>query len=462
MVNLERLENNEVKLDLTISAETFAQALVTAHRKTGNRYTIPGFRKGKAPRKMIEKHYGEGVFYEEAFEESYWPVYMSAVVEAGITPVDAPNIAIDEIGEGIDCKFTVNVPVSPDVVVEDAQYKGIELEKVEYTVTDVQINAQIERERAKMVRWVDADNPIVLGNRVMFDYSGSIDGVMFDGGTAEDQTIDIGSDRFIPGFEEQMIGLEKGTKTDITVAFPEDYHVEELKGKQAIFALNIKEIKDKELPEVDDEFAKDVSEFDSLEEYKASIRAEMEKENEERSKSALRNAAVDAVIAKVEIDVPKQMIEHQIDHTIEDMSYRLRAQGMSMDDYINYTGMTLEKLREEMRPDSERHVRGDLVLAAIVKANDFKATEEEVEAEIAKLSVNAGKTVEEAKKLIHEDGLVAIREEIAFSKAIDCIVDNAVITAKKPDEKKSAQENNEPGDKQLIYNENEQSPKDIE
>lgn len=429
MATVEKLENNQVKLEIHISADKFEEGMKAAYLKTGKRFNIAGFRKGKAPRKVIESSYGPGVFYEEAFEAVYEEAYIQAVEEAGISPVDAPDVSIVQIGSGEELVFTATVSVKPEIVL--GAYKGIEVEKLEYNVTDVQVDAEIARERETQARFVEVDRPVENGDKVNLDYSGSVDGVKFDGGTAQDQTLDIGSGRFIPGFEEQLIGMAKGEEKDITVKFPEEYQAAELAGKEAVFAIKINEIKVKELPELDDEFAKDVSEYDTLDELKAANRKRLEETAQKNAQSRMENAAVAAAVANVTVDIPQAMVERQLNHMMRDMEYRLSYQGIKMDDFLKYTGQTIEQMRSQYADQALAQTKSDLVLEAIVVAEGIEADEAEVEVEIENLAKGINKTVEEAKAMLTPGDMRSIKIDLAKQKAVAFLLENAVFVDKK-------------------------------
>jgi len=437
MATVETLENKKVKLTIDVSKEAFAAALQQAYLKEKGRFNIPGFRKGKAPRKVIETMYGEGVFFEDAFELVYADAYDAAVKEHALEPVERPDISIDKIGVDEGIVFTAAFAVKPEVSL--GAYKGIELEGRTYTVEESQIDALLEQEREKVARYVEVDRPVENGDQVVLDYSGSVDGVKFEGGTAEDQTLEIGSGTFIPGFEEQLVGMPKDEEKDITVAFPEEYHAEELKGKQAVFAVRIKAVQKKELPELDDEFAKDISEFDTLEEWRADKRAELTKRNEQRAKSELEDQAVQKAAENAAFEVPSAMTERQMDYMLQDISYRLSMSGLTLDDYCKYMGTDSATLREGYRTEAERRVRSQLVLEAIEKAEGIEATQEELDHEIAHYAEHAGKPAEEYAAALSEDDLSYFKERIGVQKTIDFLVANAVVT-EKPAEETSAEE----------------------
>lgn len=439
MANFEKLENNEVKFTLSVPAEDFDKGIREAYRKERSRYTVPGFRKGKAPRKMIENHYGEGTFYEPAFEEVYWDVYRAAVEETGVTPVASPSIDIQQIGEGQDLEFTATVPVRPEVTVTKDQYIGVEIEELDASVPEADVEHQLEHEREHQARWVAVERPIKEGDRVNLDYSGSVDGEKFDGGTAEEQTLDIGSGQFIPGFEEKLVGMTPGQSGDIEVTFPEDYHAAELAGKQAVLVVTINDIKEKELPDLDDEFAKDVSDFDTLDEYKADIRGRLEEERKKQVENSYRQRAVAALAKNVPFDLPEAMIDHQVDRMLDNMNYQLSGQGIGLEMYLSFMGMNIDMARMQMRPEAEQKVRGDLILEAIAKNEDFKASEEDIDKEIDSIAAEVNKTPEEVREILGETGTDSIEADIRDKAAMDLVLQNAKMVEPKPEEEKTAE-----------------------
>lgn len=441
MAQHERLENNEIKLTVTVPAETFTEALTKAYIKEGNRYSVPGFRKGKAPRRMIENAYGEGVFYEGAFDACYYPAYAAALKEEGLEPVDSPKIDILQIGHGQDLIFTATFPVAPEVEVTPELYKGIELEKREYTVTDEQVNAAVAREQEKNARFVDVDRPVALGDRIVLDYAGTVDGVAFEGGTAEDADLEIGSGTFIPGFEDQLVGVAAGEEKDVVVTFPENYHAAELSGKEAVFHCKVKQVKVKELPEADDEFAKDISEFDTIEEFKEDLRKKMQADADNRARNALENDAVNAVAKKIEVDIPEAMIERQVDEMIYNLQNQMMRQGFSLEMYIKAMGMDVEKFREGYKPSAKERVKGDLVLRAIAKAENIEVTDEEVKKEIEDYAKSMNMEPEQIDEIVKGVNMEELKSDMALRKAIDVIINNAVMVDPKPVEL-SKEENN--------------------
>lgn len=438
MATVEKLENSKVKFSVEVGKEAFSEALQQAYIKTKAKYNVPGFRKGKVPRKVIENMYGEGVFFEDAFELVYADAYDKMVEELGLEPVGRPDISIDRIGLEDGAAFTAEVDVKPEVSL--GAYKGIEVVSRAYTVEDAQLDQIIDQEREKVARYVEMERPVELGDRVLLDYSGSVDDVKFEGGTAEDQTLDIGSGRFIPGFEDQLIGLNKGEEKDISVTFPEEYHAEELKGKAAVFHVTIKGIQKKELPELDDEFAKDISEFDTLAELRADKRAALEKRNAERAKAEMEDEAIRKATENASFDVPDSMIQRQMDYMLQDLAYRLSMSGLKLEDYCQYMGTDSRTLREGYRAEAEQRVRTQLVLAAISKAESVAATDEELDKEIADYAQNAGAQTEEFKATLKDDDLDYFRDRIEVRKTIDLIMANAVMVDKPEDSGEKAEQ----------------------
>ena len=424
-VTKEKISGNKVKLTYEIEAARFDEAVNRAYYKLRGRVSIPGFRKGKAPRKLIENYYGQSFLYEEAFDLLFDEVYGPSLTENSVDVVDRPEIDIQQIGAGQDLKFTCEVYVTPDVSL--GEYKGVKVKKEHTLVTEDEVDARIESERKKQAAEVKVeDRPVQEGDIVELDYAGTMDGVPFAGGTAEHQKLTIGSHAFIPGFEEQMVGMNAGEEKDLTVTFPEYYGAEDLAGKEAVFHVKVHEIRKEELPELDDEFAKDISEFETLGEYRADVRAKLEKQAAERDENSFKNAVIDKVIENAETDIPGAMIERQIDSMVRDFEYRLRAQGMDIKDFMKYTGQDEKAMREDYRAQAEKSVRAHLVLSAIEKAENIEASEEEVDAEIAKFAPQTGKTPDELKATFTESDREYFRADAIRDKAIDFLVQNAV------------------------------------
>ena len=437
MAKLENVGANKVKLTVEVTPEAFAAALQQAYIKTRGKFTVQGFRKGKAPRPMIEKHYGEGIFFEEAFDIVFPESYEKAVEELQIVPVSRPELDIEKISKTEGVVFTAEVFVKPEVKL--GQYKGVEAEEVKAIVDEEQVQAQIDQAVQRNARWVDVDREAKEGDKAVIDYSGSVDGEKFEGGTAENQTIELGSNTFIPGFEEQVVGMKKEEEKDITVNFPEDYRAEHLAGKEAVFHIKLHDVKEKELPAVDDEFAQDVSEFDTLEEYRESIRKRLSERAEEQAKAATEKNVLAEVLKNAEFDLPECMIENQVDHQIRQLEYSMMYQGMKLADYLEMTGTKMEDVRSEYRESAERSVRTQLVVDAVMKAEDIKATDEQVEEEIKKSAEHAKKEVEEYRKAMDAEELEYIRESLAHDNTVRFLVDNAKLKAeaKKPAAKKN-------------------------
>lgn len=434
MATIEKLEHDQVKLTIEIDADTFNAALQQAYVKNGKHYNIAGFRKGKAPRKVIESMYGEGVFFEDAFELCWGDAYDAALEENGLTAVDKPTLDIEKIGKDEGVVFTAVVQLKPTVKL--GAYKGIEVEQPTYTVEDADVNAEIEKEREKNARFVDVERAVENGDRVVIDYSGSVDGVQFDGGTAEEQTLVIGSNTFIPGFEEQLIGMNVGEERDITVTFPEEYHAENLAGKEAVFHIKLHNVQFKELPELDDEFAKDVSEFDTLAELIADKRKKMEEQAAKNEKIAIENIALKTVCDNAEVEVPECMTERQANYMLRDMGYRLQMSGISLEDYCRYVGTDLNALKASYHDEAASRVKMQLVIEAVGKAENVTCTDEEIAEVIKEYAENNDMPVVEFEKQISDDDREFLSDRKIAEKTVALIVDNVkLVPAKKTEEK---------------------------
>ena len=421
---VEKISSNKVKLSFDIDAAKFDEAMGKAYIKVRGQIAIPGFRKGHAPRKMIENMYGEGVFYDEAFELIFDEVYGPAIDENKIEVVDRPQVDIQQIGAGKNLQFTCEVFVKPDVTL--GEYKGVEVKREHTLVTEDEVNAEIEKERNKQAAEVSVDNRAVAeGDTVNLDYSGSVDGVKFAGGTAEAQTLKIGSHTFIPGFEEQMVGMNIGEEKDLEVTFPEEYHAEELAGKKAVFHVKVNGITETQLPALDDDFAKDISEFDTLDEYKADVRAKLEAQAAERDNNAFTNAVIEKVMENATVEIPEAMVERQIDSMVRNFEARLAQQGLKLADFIKYTGQDEKSFRNQYREQAEKSVRANLVLEAVENAENFEATEEEIDAEIVKFAGQIGQDVENLKKNLTEGDREYFKADVIRDKAVKFLCDNA-------------------------------------
>lgn len=428
-VTMENLENNKVKLEVHVDLETFDKGMDKSYLKNRKGISVPGFRKGRVPRKIIERHYGESIFYEDAINEVFPDAYDEAVREMGIGPVDKPVLDIIQVGNGQELIFTAEVIVKPEV--ELGQYKGIEVEIAEYNVPDDEVNHQLEHALENNARWISIeDRGVKNGDRVSLDYSGSIDGVLFPGGTAEQQSLEIGSKQFIPGFEEQLVDMMPEEERDITVKFPEEYQAEELKGKDAVFHVKIHEIKEKELPDLDDEFAKDVSEFDSLDEYKADLKQKLQDNADEQSKTTMENDLVKKISENAKVEIPDVMVEKEIDGMIREMEYRLKYNGLDLEKYLNMTNTSLDDFRAQYRDDAYNRVKTQLVLEAITKAENITATEEDIEKEYVKLADQYKRDIEDIKKNF-SNNLEYIEGGILIQKTIDQLMADATLVEKK-------------------------------
>lgn len=422
-VKVEKTENkNEVKLSFEIEAEKFEDAMKKVYVKTAKYFTIPGFRKGKAPMAIVERTYGSSIFYEDTFNELVPDIYDEAIKENKIEAVSRPQIDISQMEKGKDLKFTAIVQIKPEVKL--GKYKGIELKKIEYTVSDKDVEHELGHMAEHNARLVTVgDRPVEKGDITIIDFAGSIDGVAFEGGTATNQELEIGSNKFIPGFEDQVIGMKVNEEKDINVTFPEDYFSKDLAGKEATFKVTLHEIKKKELPKIDDDFAKDVSEFDTLADLKADIKSKMEKENEERAKYESEEAAIEAVCKDVEVDIPSGMIETEIDNMVKDIENKLSYQGLTLDQYLKLTNKTMENLRKEFDEQANKAVKSRLVLEAIIKAEDIKPDDKEVEEKVKEMAKNYGRPEDELLK--NEGFKNYIVDNMKYEKAIAFILDNA-------------------------------------
>lgn len=413
----EKLTSNKVKLNFVVSAEDFDKALATAYSKNVKRFNIPGFRRGKAPRHVIEMHYGSSVFFEDAFDEIFPVVYSEAIKEHSVEPVDRPELDVTQIEKGKDLIFSVEVFVRPDVVLGD--YKNLEAKKVVDEVTDDDVSAEVERARDRNSRFVEVtDRPARLDDQVNIDYAGFDGDNQFAGGTAKGQELVLGSGHFIPGFEDQLVGATVGQDVDVNVTFPEEYHEKSLAGKPVVFHVHVNGIREKEVPALDDEFAKDMG-FDTLDEYKADVKANLIKRNEERAETAFENEVVEKAVATCEMDIPNGMVEEAIDNMLRDMEMRLMYQGMKLDDYFKYTGQTREQVREMYREQAAERVKTQLALEAIRDAEKIEATEEEIDAEIAKLADSRKKSLEDMKKQLTDGDKEYFKQAATMNKVVE-------------------------------------------
>ena len=428
----EKVSSNKAKLTFTVPAEQFDEALRQAFLKLRGRINVPGFRRGKAPRKMIETLYGESIFYDDAFEAVFPDEYSAAIDEYGLKVVDRPEVDIDEIGAGKDLKFHVEVYVRPDVTL--GEYKNLAVEAELLKVDDEMINRRIAQDQDKASRTVEVeDRPVQDGDRVNLNYAGTVDGVAFDGGTADNQELTIGSNTFIPGFEEQMIGMNVGEEKDLNVTFPKEYHAEELAGKDAVFHVKVNAIEVVEKPELDDDFAADISEFSTFAEYRDSIVKELTENVEKSNRISVENAVVAKAVENAQIDVPNGMIETELDYMVQDMANNLRMQyqGLSLEDFLKYTGQDMASFRFGYKAEAERRVRNELVLEAVSKAENIEATEEDITKAVEEQAKALGQDPEKFREGLSESQLDYIKENAAIRKALDLMRDTAVVTEKK-------------------------------
>lgn len=417
-------KKDEVKLEFTIEAAKFDEAMKKVYAKSAKYFNIPGFRKGKAPMNIVEKYYGDEIFYEDTFNEVVPVVYEKELKENNIEAVSRPDIDVKQIGKGQDLIFTAVVQTKPEVKL--GKYKGIEIKKVEYNVSDHDIDHELGHMQEKNARLVSVeDRAVESGDITVIDFEGFVDGKAFEGGKAENHELTIGSNTFIPGFEDQIIGMKIDEEKDIQVKFPEEYFSEELKGKDATFKVKLHEIKKKELPELDDEFAKDVSEFDTLKELKASIKEKLEEENKKKAKYETEDAAVKAVCDNVEIEIPSGMIETEIDNMTQEIEQRLAYQGMKLEHYLQMIGKSVEEFRKEYEEQAKTSVKNRLVLEAIIKEEKIEPLEEDVDAKVKEMAELYGKKEEELKA--NEQFIKYIEDSMKNEKVVEFIVENAKI-----------------------------------
>lgn len=423
-VQVENLEKNTAKLTIEVPAEKFEEAVQHSYNKNKGKFNIPGFRKGKAPFNMIKKMYGVGVFYEDAVDEVIDASYPDAAKESGLEIVSRPSISIEEIEEGKAFVYTAVVAVKPEVTL--GQYKGVEVQKTKSEVTEEDIETEIKRAREKNSRLITVeDRGIENGDQVTIDFDGSVDGKRFEGGKAEDYPLTIGSHTFIDNFEEQLIGKTTGEECEVNVTFPAEYHVEELKNKPAVFKVKVKEIQRKELPEANDDFASEVSDFDTMEEYKKDLTEKLQAEKIEAAKTADEDKVVAKVIENATMEIPDQMVEEQVNGMLNDYARRLESQGISFRQYVEITGMTAEKIGEQMKPQAIKRIQTRLVLEAVVKAENIQADDAAVEEQFDKMAEDFKMDKEQIKGMFGEDQMAQLKEDLAVQKAIDFLVAEA-------------------------------------
>ena len=424
-LQVEKLEKNMAKLTIEVPADDLEKALQSAYMKQKNKISLPGFRKGKVPRQMIEKMYGAEIFYDDAANELIPKAYAEAYDEAELDIVSRPQINVVQIEKGKPFIFTADVATKPEVTL--GEYKGLEIEKVSTRVTQKEVDAKIQEEAEKNARTITVtDRPVQDGDEVILDFEGFVDGVAFEGGKGENYPLTIGSGSFIPGFEEQLVGAEAEKEMEVKVTFPEDYHAEDLKGKEAVFKCTIHEIKAKELPEIDDEFAAEVSEFDTLEEYKADIKAKIKDQKASEGKRKQEDQAVDAVVKNAQYEIPQPMIETQVMQMADDFAQRIQSQGISLEKYFQFTGMTADKMMDELRPQAIKRIETRLVLEAIAKAENIEISDEKLDEELAKMAESYKMEVDKLKEFMDENEKKQMKEDMAVQEAISFLIENAV------------------------------------
>lgn len=424
-VQVEKLEKNMAKLTIEVSSEEFENAIAKAYKKNKNKISMPGFRKGKAPRAMIEKMYGKGIFYEDAANSIIPDAYADAAKESELEIVAQPEIDVTQIESGKPFIFTATVALKPEVTL--GEYKGIEVEKKEVEVTDEEVEAEINKVRESNARMLDIDDRATQdGDTVLIDFDGYVDGKQFEGGKADDYSLVLGSHSFIDNFEEQLVGKNIGDDVEVNVTFPENYQAEELQGKPAVFKVKIKELKVKELPELDDDFAQDVSNFDTIAEYKEDLKKKLTENKEEALKREREEAVIGKIIENAQMDIPEQMVDAQTRQMTQEFAQRLSSQGLSIDQYMQFTGLTPQKMIEELKPQALKRIQSRLVLEAVVAAENIETTEEELDKEIENMASMYQMEVDKLKEVIGEEEKKQIGLDLAVQKAVEMVTEAAV------------------------------------
>jgi len=427
-VQVEKLEKNMAKLTIEVSADELEKALEAAYQKEKNKISVPGFRKGKVPRAMIEKMYGVGVFYEEAANILMQNNYAAAVEESGVEVVSRPTVDIVQIEKGKPFIFTAEVAVRPEVKL--GKYKGVNVTKANVKVTAAEVKEALEAERNKNARTVNVKRAIKEGDTAVIDYEGFVDGVAFDGGKGENHPLEIGSHSFIDTFEEQLVGKKAGEEVEVNVTFPAEYHAPDLAGKPALFKVKINEVTTKELPKLDDEFASDVSEFDTLDEYKEDLKKQLEEKKVAEGKRAQEDEAIAAIVEASEMEIPEAMIQTQCESMVDEFAQRIAQSGLSMDQYLQFSGMTIDKLMEQVRPEAETRIKTSLVLEEIVKAENIEVSDEDVNAEIEKMAAMYGMEADKLKEYMGENEKNSVKRDLGITKAVELIMANVKEKAK--------------------------------
>ena len=423
-VKVETLEKNMAKLVIEVPAEELEKALQAAYNKNKSKISIPGFRKGKVPRQMVEKMYGPGFFYEDAANMMIPVEYEKAADECGLELVSRPVIDIEQIEKGKPFIFTAEVAVKPEVTL--GEYKGLEVAKTDVEVSDEEVAAELEKEREKNARTISVeDRAVENGDMIMLDFEGFVNGVAFDGGKGENYPLTIGSNAFIPGFEEQLVGAKIGEDVEVNVTFPEEYQAPELAGCAAVFKCKVNEIKVKELPELDDDFAQDVSKFDTLDEYKEDVKAKLAANKADAAKRAKEDAVIEKIIENAQMDIPEAMIDTQARQSVDEFAQRIQAQGLSFEQYLQFTGMTLDTALEQMKPNAVKRIQSRLVLEAVVKAENIEVSEEDVKAEIAKMAETYKMDADKLAEIMSDEEKKQIQMDMAIEKAVELVPEAA-------------------------------------
>ena len=431
-LQVEKLEKNMAKLTIEVSAEDLDKAMEKAYQKQKSRISLPGFRKGQAPRKMIESMYGKGVFMEDAVNSLVPQEYTKALGECDLDIVSQPEINVTQMEPGKALIFTADVAVKPEVTLGD--YKGVEVPKSEIAVTDEEVDAEVKKEQDKNARTVAVeDRAAANGDITTIDFEGFVDGVAFDGGKGTDYALTLGSGTFIPGFEDQLVGANTGDHVEVKVTFPEEYQAKELAGKEAVFQCDVKKIETKEVPELDDEFAKDVSEFDTLAEYKEDVKKKLTEKKEKEARTAKENAAVDKAIENAQMDIPELMTKTECRQMMDDFSRRMQQQGLSMEQYFQFTGQSMDKMMEDMKPQALKRIQTRLVLEKVAEAENIQPSEEEITEEIQKMADAYKMEADKIREAIGESGLEQMKKDMAVQKAVTVIADAAVEVEKAAD-----------------------------
>lgn len=423
-LQVEKLEKNMAKLTIEVSAEELEKAIENVYQRTKKNISIPGFRKGKVPRKMVERMYGKEVFYEDAVNDLLPDAYEAALEECEEEIVSSPKIEVVQVEAGKPLIFTAEVATKPEIGL--GKYKGVKVDKIDTEVTEEEVNAEVDRERENNARNIAVeDRPVKDGDMTVIDFEGFVDGVPFEGGKGEDYPLTIGSGAFIPGFEEQLVGAEIGKEVEVNVTFPENYQAEELKGKAALFKCTVKEIKEKELPELDDEFASEVSEFDTLAEYKEDIRKNLAERKEREAKSAKEDAVIDAIINDSDIEIPEPMLESQQRQMADDFAQRIQMQGINLEQYFQITGSNYDTLLEQIKPQAEKRIKSRLVLEAVVAKEGIEVSEEEYVKETERMAEIYQMEAEKVREMLGEKEKGQVMKDLAIQKAVEFVMENA-------------------------------------